>query len=295
MGVELFAVPVAMIFAREFLEAGIILTNFRTVVQRMESWDEEKKAVMMKVVYQGAAAACAVALVMLIILGAVLGAVGKKMDNAVAELVEGASKLVASICIAQFSLKIPKWLGIYTSNKHKDAEAEAEAWLSPKSVFFNVSWNIWREMAEIGVFLIPYFLDDEMEKVPVSAVVGLLIAAVLGVLIYIANEKLENKNHLAFWMAGLMGLLAVGLFTGGCHEFEEVLGETDHIFSFGFDCPPLKIFGFAQSPTLLTTIAWWFFAIVLCALHMYKYSESRKMAEATVEYEPEAKTAPNNV
>jgi high-affinity iron transporter len=98
--------------------------------------------------------------------------------------------------------------------------------LSMKSIRFNVAWNIWREVAECGVFLIPFFLGEGAIAIPLSAVIGIILGLAIGLALYWGNRKLNNKKWLAFFMAAVLGMLSVGLFTGGCHEFEEVWGET---------------------------------------------------------------------
>ena len=76
---------------------------------------------------------------------------------------------MAEICILQLSLKIPKWLGIYASKNNSD---EAIVGLSMLSFHFNFMWNIWREVAEVGIFLLPFFLGDGALAIPLSALAG---------------------------------------------------------------------------------------------------------------------------
>jgi len=288
--VKLFSLPICMIFAREFLEAGIIMTQFRTIALRM-GWDEERTNKTLRVINIAAAAASGVAFVMIVILAICLDVAGQDMNKDTSWLVEGLSKLVASVCLAQFSLKIPKWLGVYMKKKG-DSEPDPEkdlAMLAPKSLFFNVSWNLWREMAEIGVFLLPYFLkgDDLYAQVPISAIVGIVVATLLGGLIYRGNQKTESKHWLAFWMALVMGALAVGLFSSGVGYCEKV-GEWHSAEAFRF--PDDKfwsttgvgggffyVFGYHQHPSVLRTIAWWSAAAGMCGLHYFAWWKTQQV------------------
>lgn len=304
----LFDVGICVIFCREFFEAGFILTNYNTVIDRM-TWDDERKASAKKVMWQAAAGAMTLAGIMILILGVSLNAAGKNMDDNVTMLVEGVSKVVAALCIAQFSLKIPKWLGVYAikSNKMEQFEQKMANEFTDRNLFFNVAWNLWREMAEVGVFLLPFFFNGHGDQVPISALVGILIAGVLGGLIFLANWKLANSTvYLAFWMSAVTGLLATGLFTGGCHEFEEVWGETPHSYSWIQDCTTkscedfwdhkkfpmviFKVFGYYKSPTYLALVCWWVFGLTLCALHYIKLKRGVKamaeLAEADAEQKP---------
>lgn len=42
-----------------------------------------------------------------------------------------------------------------------------------------------------------------------------------GVGLYLANNRMESRGFLSFFMSGLTLFLSVGLFVGGMHEFEE--------------------------------------------------------------------------
>jgi high-affinity iron transporter len=141
-----------------------------------------------------------------------LAVLSRDLDETAAIIIEGVSKIVAAICILQLSLKIPKFLGVYATKK---SEAGVTIGLSLKSIRFNVAWNIWREVAEIGVFLIPFFLGEGAKAIPLSGIAGIVVGALLGGLIYITNKRCENKFWLAAFMAILLLFLSTGLFVGG--------------------------------------------------------------------------------
>lgn len=222
-----------MIFACEVLENCVIIGQYRTVVLRSDVMPEERKAEALPTITKSALIAFALAILVVLIVAIPLAVLGDNLNDNAVMIIEGISKVVASICIMQLSVKIPGWLHIYHKvsilpwkkidpAKHKDLDN-----LSNKEIYFNVAWNIWREVAECGVFLLPFFLDGkDLKGIPISALVGLVISLLLGALIYYANHKMKNEFWLAFFMSGLTLFLAVGLFVGGCHEFEEVWGET---------------------------------------------------------------------
>ena len=90
-------------------------------------------------------------------------------------------------------------------------------------------------MAECGAFLLPFFLTGEGAKaIPLSGVIGIAVGGLMGALIYVANKQLKDKTWLAVFMAALLLFLSVGLFTGGCHEFEEIYGETPKVYNIGY-------------------------------------------------------------
>ena len=145
-----------------------------------------------------------------------LAVLSQELDQTPALIIEAVSKIVAAVCILQLSLKIPKFLGVYASEKDADGVTVG---LTLKSIRFNVAWNIWREIAEIGIFLIPFMLGEGAKAIPLSGIAGIAVGALLGGLIYLANKKMKNKFWLAAFMAILLLLLSTGLFVGGWYVF----------------------------------------------------------------------------
>lgn len=287
----LFSLPMAIIFAREVLEATIIIGEYRTII-RKAPLEEERKNHSYRVVWMAAGGAAALAVLVISIVAVVLAALGNELDNTAAEVIEGVSKIVAAACIAQLSIKIPEWLGIYCSKKTR--EIADDTLFTPQRLLFDVAWNIWREIAEIGVFLVPFFLDGELAAMPLSALVGIAVALALGTALYFVNKKISNKSILAAFMATITGLLAVGLFTGGCHEFEEVTTETPDVWELEgafwshkkFPMAVIKPFGYSASPTVLQTVCWWGFAALLGCAHAAKYWLSKRSQQEPAASEP---------
>merc|ERR1712137_873197 len=161
-----------------------------------------------------------------------------------------------------------------------------------RELCFNVTWNIWREIAEIGIFLIPFFLKGDLAALPLSAVVGVLIGLGLGAAIYLALHFTQRKIALAVIMIVITTWLACGLFTGGMHEFEEVLGETPDVFHLPgckssksdsctfwhhkkFPLGLVKPFGYSSSPTVLQIFSFWSFVVFSILVHSVKYQMAK--------------------
>mmetsp|Transcript_6138 Transcript_6138/g.9573 ORF Transcript_6138/g.9573 Transcript_6138/m.9573 type:complete len:338 (+) Transcript_6138:137-1150(+) len=289
MSVSLFNGAVMTIFAREVLEGTVIIGQYRTVVKRTPEWQEpEKQKAGLKAINAAAGWASLVAIILIICVAVPLGLLSREFDEAVGDIIEGVSKVVAAFCILQLSLKMPKFLGVYASKKDKDG---VEIGLTLKSIRFNVAWNIWREVAEIGVFLIPFFLEGEKAKaIPLSGIAGIVVGGILGAIIYYANKTLENKTWLAVFMATLLLFLATGLFTGGLHEFEEVWGMTQNVYNYrdaagGFfnekklPMALVKPFGYSAKRSVLQIVSFWTFLAFGCALHFWKWLSTKKIRE----------------
>jgi high-affinity iron transporter len=272
----------------QFLEATVIIGQYRTVIRRAE-FDAERERRALRAVWIAGGIASLLALAVILAVAIPLALAGNKLDPTAAMIVEGVSKVIAAVAIAQLSLKVPKWLGVYPGMKNKGRDA---ADLTLRALYFNVAWNIWREMAELGIFLIPYFLQGDMViAVPLSAVVGIAIALVLGLLLYLANKYTKRTITLALSMAFITGWLSVGLFVGGCHEFEEVWGESAEVFEMPGDAKtgfwshgrmPLalfKPFGYSHHPTQLQVGTFWGWVALLLAAHYLKYRLAKRRAD----------------
>ena len=131
--------------------------------------------------------------------------------------------------------------------------------------------------------MIPFFLGTGAEAIPLSAFVGIVVALFLGAGIYIANKKLQNKLYLAIFMSGLTLFLAVGLFVGGCHEFEEVWGETRTVWEIEndgwshkkFPMVIFKPFGYSSKRTVLQITTFWLFLAAGLFYHYLKWNATR--------------------
>lgn len=296
----LFNAAVCTIFAREVLEATLIIGQYRAVIKKSpEFTDEEKKRSALRAVTVSALVAALIAVALIIAIAIPLGILSKDFDNRASNIIEGVSKIVAAICIAQLSIKWPKWLGYYASNKVMDGKLIEG--LSMKSIKFNVAWNIWREVAEVGVFLIPFFLDKEaLIAIPLSSVIGIVVGLVSGLGIYYASMNMNDKFWLTVFLSSVTGLLSTGLFTGGCHKFEMVgWGSTPVVWKLEgrfwdqnrLPMTIFKPFGYSSTRTVLHMVCFWSWLSLLISLHYVKYKKSQVIfAQRKAEAEAEALT-----
>lgn len=299
---DLFDFAVTTIFAREVLEAALIIGEFRTIILRAGGViSQEEKQSLLRAIKVAAIVATIVAVILCAAVAIPLAVLSKDFDTRTSSIIEGVSKLVAAICILQLSLKLPKWLGIYKSHKAQISDNEDAFDLTVNSVRFNVAWNIWREVGECGVFLIPFFLNGEKAlSIPLSAVVGSLVGGLAGWAIYYANGKMENKLSLAIFSAGILHLLSTGLFTSGCHKFEMVFGYTPTVYKiegnfWSIDRLPMTIFkpfGYSDERTALQMICFWSWMILGILLHYRKWRITKRVrAEIAAKNSPAPSTA----
>jgi high-affinity iron transporter len=301
---------VITIFAREMLEGGIIIGEYRTVILRSDwSTREVTQDMALQAVTVAAVAAAALAMVLCAAIAIPLAILSRDFNIQTASVIEGASKVVASICLLGLSLKIPKFFGLYGSKKkmnkkqpqrQQTVDSEDAASLSDdenanalsiRSIQFNVAWNIWREVAECGVFLIPFFLTGgNLWEIPLSAVIGTVVGAVVCVGIYMANKRLTKPFALTAFTVSLLLLLSTGLFAGGCHKFERVYGMTHVVWTlpgtfWSVERLPMtlfKPFGYSDTRTVLQMGCYWGWLVLGLLLHYRKYCQCRKAPEDEV-------------
>lgn len=247
----------------------------------------------LRAVTVSALAAAFVAVIVCAAIAIPLAILSKAFDDKTAKLIEGASKIVAGICLLQLSLKMPKFFGLYYSKsqlkKIKNGEAVDESLesttLTLRSIRFNVAWNIWREVAECGVFLIPFFLTGKgILAIPLSAVVGTVVGGAICIFIYYANKHFKSTVGLTIFTVSLFMLLSTGLFSGGCHKFEMVYGFTTVVWTlegnfWSVDRLPMTIFkpfGYSDTRTVLQMATFWGWLLFGLILHYMKYRRCRK-------------------
>ncbi|GAX18226.1 hypothetical protein FisN_31Hh021 [Fistulifera solaris] len=283
---SLFDFAVTTIFAREFLEGSIIIGEYRTIVLRGGTEETLAPGLLpedaLAAITLAALVATGLALLVIAAIAIPLAVLSNDFDTTTSNIIEGVSKIVAGISLLQLSLKLPKFLGLYGSTKKKHPNS-SDGRLTLRSIHFNVAWNIWREVAECGVFLIPFFLaGDQLKAIPLSAVTGSCIGLLVGIGIYVANQQLRNTTALALFGVLLLVFLAAGLFTGGCHKIELEVGSTKQVWEVSNDfwsvhrlpMTILKPFGYNDSRTILEMACYWSCLLLALVLHVRKYRKA---------------------
>lgn len=282
---DILDVGIAAIIGREVLEGAIIVMQYRTIIKRANEWEGERKKKALQTVTKSAVLASIVAIVIVACVAIPLIYASRRISKKAVSIIEGVSKLVAAVCVLQLSLKVPVWFELYPRKPKANSTLVTDG--SLREISFNVAWNIWREVAECGVFLIPYFLGDNVQAIPLSAAVGIVSALIFTWIIFAANKRLTNKLWLVVSLSFLTGILSVGLFVGGCNSLEHAFGETKIIWTIHgdfwdqdkFPMTLIEPFGYSSTRTALQCAAFWLWSALCLALHAWKYSKSKQYAQ----------------
>ena len=285
------SVAIAGIVAREFLEAIMFITSFFGAVINNKTLDANAKIRYYK--YMVVGVLCGVLGGLFISLGVGFGLKtafeeGGGLEAQIGlEAGEACSKFVGFFFVTKMMFKIPKWFGISNfgrvENKAYDKPNDpygnadnTKVLDSEKVMTLNLFWNLLREMSETGCFVaIEAFLSVEsMNALGDSVGVGLGCAAGFSILVAYTGVYINGKIF-GVICSVIVEMLAVGLFTGSMHSFEEVRAMREGIetpFVWGNDQTSettnsvVKVFGFFGIRGKFSTlefVAWMVSIIVL--------------------------------
>lgn len=128
-----------------------------------------------------------------------------------------------------------------------------------------------REGIELALFLTAAAYSSSENEVLVGAVAGLIVAAILGWMLYSATSRLNLRRF--FQVTGILLLLfAAGLVAHGVHEFNEVgwipaiiapLWDINHILDEKSTVGEMlnALFGYNGNPSLTETMAYWMYIV----------------------------------
>ena len=292
---SLWAVPVAAVCARESVEAAIIAFTLLALALKAKTPVVQRTG---KTVLLSIAGAIVLGIVTITAIAAPLYYLNEPIHThgfQAIELTEGISKLISAILMFRISVEVPKILGMGPFANFKTGA------ISRCEISTNIVLNVWREVCEIGLFLLPAFLGDQsrvlLREIPLSALAGVAIGTAIGALVYAAIRMLKSTRVVAFVTIVITGWLACGLFHGAVTEFESALGgirvngtllpnntfPTEDIFFMpgcadvlAKNCTTwdpnewmslLVPFGYSPSPSLAELASFWAVVLVLVVTH----------------------------
>lgn len=127
-------------------------------------------------------------------------------------------------------------------------------------------------------------------SIPLSALLGIFVGGIICIAIYYANHRLKSTVGLTVFTVALMLFLSTGLFSGGCHKFEETYGSTTIVWSLEGDfwdvnrlpMTIFKPFGYSDTRTVLQMTSFWTWMVFSLLLHYRKWKRCRKISQDEV-------------
>ena len=163
------------------------------------------------------------AVILCLVVGVIINAAVGGLNGTVNQIVEG--------CIAVAAASVLTWM-IFWMRKHArsmgaDLRAQVDAATTQKAIMTIAFVAVLREGLETVLFLISAeTASSSGTSVVLGGLLGLVVAAVLGRLVYLGGNKLNLA--LFFRVTGILLLLfAAGLFGKFFHEYRELFGFED--------------------------------------------------------------------
>lgn len=287
---------IACIVAREFLEATMFITSHFGAVSKNNKLDHEMKMEYYKSLVTAIAAALFGGLAVSLGVGFGLKEAFESDQGLEAEVGmetgEAVSKFIGAVFVTKMMFKMPKWFGITNFERIENEEYQSPNTLKKqdidsllddkKGMAFNLFWNLFREMSETGCFVaIEGFLSTKaFHTLGWSVCVG-LAASVCTFLLIGMSVNVGNHFTVGTACSIIVQMLAVGLYTGSAHAFEEVSemrGATETPFVWGNDelsantQAVVKVFGFFGLRAKFTAVefsVWMSSILVLTGLQVW--------------------------
>jgi len=151
-------------------------------------------------------------------------------------------------------------------------------------VFSVVFVSILREGIETVLFLGAARFSEESNSL-LGAIIGIIVAIILGIFIYQGTSKINLKLFFTFTSYFLI-IIAAGLLAHGIHEFQEagiIPIAIEHIYDINFILDEKGIFGsflkglfgYNGNPSLIETIAYGFYMVAI--FNVWRYLKMKNL------------------
>jgi high-affinity iron transporter len=263
-----------LITLREGLEAALVISILLAYLRQLGRSDDTG------MIWSGAAAAIAVS----VAVGAVIFIVGAEFEGTGEQVFEGLVSLTAVGVLTWMIFWMRRQGGRIRSSLHERVDsALVGGGMALAGLAFVV---VLREGIETALFV---FAAAKATAVPsggageqlLGAVVGLMTAAVIGVLLYRGAVVLNIRSF--FRVTGaLILVVAAGLFAFGVHELQEA-GWLPLLAANAFDISSTlpdesgagailrALIGYQSDPTILEVLAWTAYLVVTAVLYFRPY------------------------
>ena len=263
----------SLITLREGLEAALVVGIVLGVLRKLGQADRSKP------VWAGMAAAVIVS----IVAGLALNALGVAFEGCGEEIFEGVAMLLAAGVLT--------WMIFWMQRQGREIQAELERDVR-QAVSTRNAWALFslafvavvREGIETVLFLTAASFSATGVETLVGGALGLAIAIVLGWLVFIAGRRLDVRTFFRVTSV-LLILFAAGLAAHGVHELQEAavvptiiehVWDVNHILdeSGALGTFLKALFGYDGNPSLLEVAAYVAYFIVVALLS----SRSQRLA-----------------
>eukprot|EP00978_Attheya_sp_CCMP212_P020123 scaffold57229_cov55-Attheya_sp.AAC.1 len=202
---------------------------------------------------------------LVLIIGAACGVAlnTQNLDDRMVSILVGLSRLMGSIVIFALSFNFPEWLEVYHIRDRPEV-LDMGVSRSVKALQFNVAYSIFSEYFKVFFFLMLFYCGVSAAAIPVSAIVGIVVGAVVDLMVYWANNKVDQKE-----VAIVLGMIFIAvvssgiLFASGCNYINNV---------WGFDQE-------SNSRATVMSVAFFVWFLTGALIHVWLYRVTRESLE----------------
>ncbi|MFN8444140.1 MAG: iron uptake transporter permease EfeU [Caldilineaceae bacterium] len=245
----------SLIAFREGLEAALIISIVLGYLRKTGRLSQSRFA------WFGVAAA----VIMSILVALIIQWVGAELEGPAEQIFEGTTMLVAVGLLTWMIF----WMRAQARSLKSSLEHEVDAALSTGQRWglFTVTFtSVFREGVETALFLSAAAFATDGPTTVIGTVIGLVIAAIVGYLLYASTVRLNLRQF--FNVTSLLLLIfAAGLFARGIHEFQEAgliftsiehVWDTSNLISEESSTGQVlkTLIGYTSSPSLESVIAY---------------------------------------
>jgi hypothetical protein len=263
---------------RQLLIPGIEIAEFRISLEQTAYWNGVVGAAAAPARLKEGQSALAITSTMAIVVAVIVYTVTaifvalstQDMDQRADSIVLGLARLLSAVLFTLMSFKIPKWLGVYHSNKvvsNVGSSSPTKTGITVKQLKFNIRWRLWRHFAQVYILMMLQFCNASPETIPVSAVIGIAFGFVVFYGVYVGRTKWKaQKQCIALFLAGTISVFAALALASGVYYIDTVWKHDT-----GIDV------------NTLIAISFFVWLLVVCVpVHVLLwYNTKRKVAECT--------------
>ena len=172
------------------------------------------------------------AIVVSVVVALVIQAVGAELEGTAEQVFEGVLMFVAVAMLTSMVF----WMRFHSRTLKSSLENELGAAVRqghPRSLFITTFVAVVREGIETALFISALTFTADSGSTILGALLGLLIAALVGYLIYVSTIRL-NLRHFFDITTVILLVVGAGLFARGIHEFQEahlLFTSNEHVWN----------------------------------------------------------------
>lgn len=225
---ELFIVPDSLICWASMMHATLIVLDVSTelgeyhkAIQHGTKWGKDAKRTINVVTLQ----VVGIGMFLIVVSSMLVTNLTKDMDSRMVLVLEGISRLEASILMAFISVKAPRWIGVYHSPEKEQCVKHVGEGI--EALKFHVRYTLGQYFVLVYCLMLPFSAS------PQSAILGLALGFIIEIIILFAQKeqgpKERHSGDRPFRVSSIVSMVfaffSSFMMADGCHYIQVVWGS----------------------------------------------------------------------